>query len=211
MTVDQTSAVSSFAIVVGSHHVNSQSLKVGRYVCSRVQLLGLAESVFVLEMGTMRLPLWESDIAQRLPEAGALWLTTSEQLRDSDAVVFVIPEWHGMVPAAVKNLMLYCDQHQLAHKPGLLVGVSAGNNGAYPVAEMRLSSAKNTRLCFVPDHVIVQQVEAVLNGKDVAGEVDHSLRERIDYSLKVLHAYAQALAEVRRSGVIDLETFPYGQ
>ena len=42
----------------------------------------------------------------------------------------------------------------MAHKPGLIVTVSAGLGGSYPVTELRISSHKNTRLCYIPDHVL---------------------------------------------------------
>jgi hypothetical protein len=88
--------------------------------------------------------------------------------------------------------------------------VSASLGGAYPVAELRTSSYKNTRLCYIPDHVIVRNVGQMLHGKQPADEHDESLRSRIAYSVRMLLEYAKALRAVREAGVIDLKTFPYG-
>jgi NAD(P)H-dependent FMN reductase len=115
-----------------------------------------------------------------------------------------------MVPPALKNFFLLCGTDLLAHKPGLIVTVSAGTGGSYPVTELRTSSYKNTRLCYIPDHVIVRNVGHMLQGNQAADEHDAALRERIDYSLRVLVEYAKALRLVRESGVIDLKAFPYG-
>ena len=48
----------------------------------------------------------------------------------------VSPEWNGMVPSMLTNFFLLCSNNELAHKPGLLVGVSSGTGGSYPVAEL---------------------------------------------------------------------------
>ena len=115
-----------------------------------------------------------------------------------------------MVPPGLKNFFLLCGADVLAHKPGLIVTVSAGLGGSYPVNELRTSSYKNTRLCYIPDHVIVRNVGQVLKGEQPADEHDDALRNRITYSLRVLLEYAKALKLVRDSGVVDLKTFPYG-
>jgi hypothetical protein len=115
-----------------------------------------------------------------------------------------------MVPAGLKNFFLLCDRQVLAHKPALIVSVSAGLGGSYPVAELRMSSYKNTRLCYVPDHVIVRNVSQVLHGETPADEHDAALRKRIEYNARLLLEYAQALQTVRRSGLIDLDTYPFG-
>ncbi|MHB8861528.1 MAG: hypothetical protein ACYC6N_03925 [Pirellulaceae bacterium] len=110
----------------------------------------------------------------------------------------------------MKNFSLLCGADVLAHKSGLLVTVSAGAGGSYPVTELRISSYKNTRLCYVPDHVIVRNVGQMLRGDQAADEHDAALRGRITYSLRVLVEYAKALQLVREIGVIDLNAFPYG-
>jgi len=76
--------------------------------------------------------------------------------------------------------------------------------------KMGVSSYKNTRICYIPDHVIVRNVGQVLRGDQAADEYASSLRARIEYSLRVLLEYAAALRQVRESGVIDLNRFPCG-
>jgi hypothetical protein len=40
----------------------------------------------------------------------------------------------------------------------LIIAVSGGaGGGAYPVAELRMSSYKNSRICYLPEHLIVRQ------------------------------------------------------
>ena len=99
---------------------------------------------------------------------------------------------------------------RLAHKPGLIVTVSSGLGGSYPVVELRTSSYKNTRICYIPDHVIVRNVGQVLKGDQPADEHDCSLRKRIEYSVRILLEYSKALQLVRASGAIDLKSYPFG-
>lgn len=82
--------------------------------------------------------------------------------------------------------------------------------GSYPNAELRMSSYKNTRIVYIPDHVIVRHVESILNSELPEGKDDEYIRARLNYTLNVLVEYAKALNAVRQSGVIDIKTYPFG-
>jgi hypothetical protein len=118
-----------------------------------------------------------------------------------------------MAPAGLKNFfLLWAGGGELAHKPALLVSVSASDNGADPIAELRMSSYKNSRLCYLPEHLIVRQVKSVFN-EDTSenDEESHSyLSGRLDYCLDMLGEYATALRQVRASGKVSLEDYPNG-
>ena len=75
----------------------------------------------------------------------------SNKLASSDAFIVISPEWHGMAPAGLKNFFLMWGKGELAHKPALIITVSSGDGGSYPVAELRMSSYKNNRICFLPE------------------------------------------------------------
>ena len=77
------------------------------------------------------------------------------------------------------------------------MGVSSGVGGAYPISELRASSYKNCRLCYLPEHLIVRHVEKVLNTPTPSNEDDQRLHARIDYELDILVKYAHALVPVR--------------
>ncbi len=197
------------AIIAGSHRRQPESDRVARYVAGVLPGLG-AGGTYVFSLAGNPLPLWDEGAWEGEERWTALWKPIAAELRRADGFVIVAPEWSGMVPAGLKNFFLLCSGSLLAHKPALIVAVSAGLGGAYPVVELRASSYKNTRLCYIPDHVIVRNVNQVLHGEQPADEQDAALRARLEYSLRVLLAYARALRDVRASGVIDLKTFPYG-
>lgn len=195
----------NIALVAGSSRNNSQSGKVARAMRQRLIELGHTshESSSVIDLGLAPLPLWPAE------DTGP-WNLYRQQLAAADALVIIAPEWNGMACPAIKNFFIYASKAELAHKPGLLVGVSSGIGGAYPIAELRASSYKNCRLCYLPEHLIVRQVEKVLNGPQAADEADERIRGRIDYALDVLVRYGQALQPVREAISFDNPAFANG-
>ena len=198
------------AIIVGSHRKDSQSAKVARFLAS--QLTGLGDhSCWICDLGKDPLPLWDEEIGSDAPQWSDLKALT-ENIDTADAFIMIAPEWHGMVPAALKNFFLVCGGASFAHKPALPVGVSVGPGGTYPINELRTSSYKNNRLCYLPEHLIVRNCIVVMN-EDVSenDEGEHSyISERSLYCMKQLIAYADALAQVRASGAADLTPYPNG-
>ncbi len=193
------------SIIVGSSRVDSQSAKVGHYVSQLVSMKHVLHSVKDLFP-----KLWDNEAFESVKEQ-ALSTNTAlcEELNEADGFIFVVPEWNGMVPPAMKNLFVIC-AHEFAHKPALLVTVSAGMGGAYPIAELRMSSYKNSRICYIPDHVIIRNVESVLNTPESVNADDQRIRDRLAYSVKVLEEYTKAFQSIRKNGVIDLKAHPNG-
>lgn len=184
----------NFVLVAGSSRNNSQSGKVARFLRQRLIELGHSslELCTMIDLGLGPLPLWPSD------DSGP-WSQYAERLKAADALIIVAPEWNGMACPAIKNFFIYASKAELAHKPGLLVGVSAGIGGAYPISELRASSYKNCRLCYIPEHLIIRQVEQQFNQASAANHDEQHLRARIDYALDVLQKYSVALQPVRAS------------
>jgi NAD(P)H-dependent FMN reductase len=172
-------------LLAGSSRMDSQSGKVAHYLAGRLQSLGACAEV--LDLAATPLPLWPA------PQSCLAWQAMAERLRAAEALVVVSPEWQGMVSPALKNLFVYAGRTELAHKPALLVGVSAGQGGAYPLSELRASSYKNCRICYIPEQLIVRQVEQVLNDEQAVDEADKYIRTRADWALQVLLEYAEAL------------------
>lgn len=198
----------NLTIVSGSHRRESQSVRIGRVLKERAEALGLFDQIDILDLAGNPLPFWDESIWSGNEEWKSLLAPWRATLSASDAIVVVTPEWNGMVPSGLKNFFLIFGAEQLGHKPGLITAVSSGQGGSYPVVELRSSSYKNCRLCYIPDHLIVRNVTSVMTGEDV--EADQHMQKRMDYSLVVLKEYALGLKTVRESGVIDHQTFRNG-
>ena len=123
----------------------------------------------------------------------------------------ITPDWHGMVPSCLKNLFLFSSYDEMANKPGLIVAISSATGGYLPVAELRISSYKNNRICWIPDHIIVRNVKGCMNDTDLAeGKDDIYIRARLKHSMNILLEYTSALGAVRQSQVTEYETYQYG-
>jgi NAD(P)H-dependent FMN reductase len=200
------------AIISGSHRNPSQSEKVARHIEHTLQAEHPNMETWLYPLADNPLPLWDQTIWENDPEWSARLTPLKEQLAASDGFVIVTPEWHGQVPAGLKNFFLLFSRFELGHKPALIVAVSSADGGAYPVAELRMSSYKNNRICYIPEQVIVRHVEKVLNDNaaDNIPDADAYFRERIDWALGMLQGYAVAMKGMRETTQIHHDKFGNG-
>jgi len=198
------------AIVSGSHRKDSQSERVAKYLAARLEVLGAGVTSDVISLAGNPLPLWDESAMQADSAISKMWWPYSERLKGADGLIFMAPEWHGMVPPGLKNFLLFCTAAEVGHKPALIVGVSSSKGGSYPVNEMRTSGYKNTRICYIPDHLIVQDVNNRFVGEAPAGADDGYMRERADFTLKILLEYTKALKGMRETAVLGDKKFAFG-
>lgn len=187
-----------YFILSASHRSDSQTGKVSRFI--EGLLLQRGHQVTLHDCGLAPLPIWSEDRSGELWTER--WASVKGALRDADALIFATPEWQGMATPQAKNFFLLCSQSELGHKAGLLVSVSAGRGGAYPIAELRSSSYKNTRINWIPEHLIIRQVEGILNQVEPEAS-EQWIRDRIHYALTHLELYASALLTIRDQLPID--------
>ena len=181
----------------------SQSLKVSKWLHAHLESQNIGADL--LDLHLFKLPMFDDGetIAEYQPEL-------LSKLGIADGFVFVSPEWNGMMSHGLINMLHYAE-HELAYKPVMLVGVSAGRGGSHPVDQMRLMGQKNRHYILSPENLIVGGVESVFNGPEFDKNAgDFPLKERAGYSLKVLVKLAESLSEVRTSGVLDFERFGNG-
>ena len=199
------------AIISGSPRHNSQSFKVAKHIEKTLLSNQQASETYLYNLAGNPLPLWDESIWQGDQEWKDRLEPISKELTSSDAFVIIAPEYHGQVPAGLKNFFLMWKQ-EFSHKPALIVSVSSVDGGSYLIAELRMSSYKNNRICYIPEHLIIRNVESVLNDKaeDNDESADSYFRERIDWTLGILHQYAIALKQVRESGVAKTDRFSSG-
>lgn len=200
------------SIISGSHRNPSQSEKVARYLERSLisDFDGIEPRVYTLADNP--LPLWDQSIWENDEEWNKRLAPIRAQLVESDGFIIISPEWHGQVPAGLKNFFLMFNRFELGHKPAMIVSVSSADGGAYPVAELRMSSYKNNRLCYIPEHVILRNVESILNedASDNDESADSYFKERIHWSLGILKGYAIALRSMRESTEIHHDKFGNG-
>jgi NAD(P)H-dependent FMN reductase len=177
------------SVISSSQRSNSESLRISNYISGRIQAAGSSAEIHdlhALALSTDIEAVWESGAAK----------PAVERLEVSDAAVFVTPEWNGMPSAALLNFL-----HQigtsLAHKPVLLVGISSGRNGAYPIAALRSLGYKNSKYLMIPEHLIFRSVTEMVRDGEPSGREDDFIRRRTDFALSVLMAYAEGMRAIR--------------
>jgi len=187
----------NLVIISASQRKQSQTAKVAQYMAEAA--VGY-ESVAHLELCRQTLPLWNGEESSKEGKDSD-WFIINAQLKKADALILITPEWSGTASPLLKNLLMMCEAEDTGHKPALLVSVVNGISGAYPIAELRMNAFKNNKLVAIPDHLIIRNVEEVLNAHNSSApaliEHDNHIRHRIGHSLHMLKKYSSTLKALR--------------
>ncbi|MCF5262345.1 NADPH-dependent FMN reductase, partial [Pseudomonas sp. PA-5-4A] len=122
------SKVYTIAVLVGSLRKESINRKVA---LALAELAPANLKLNIVEIGD--LPLYNEDIDGTAPPAA--YSTFRQQVRSSDAVLFVTPEYNRSVPAPLKNAIDVGSrpygQSVYGGKPGAIISVSPGAIGGF--------------------------------------------------------------------------------
>jgi len=133
-----------------------------------------------------------------------------KKMADSDGILIVTPEWGGAASPVLKHFILMSEASSFSHKPVLTFGVSATPVGGIRPIEDLKHTFKNARGVFLPEPIVINDVNNFLQGEERDEKREKYLLARTDYALELLLEYAKALKQVRDSGVIDHKTYPHG-
>jgi azobenzene reductase len=205
-------------IISASQRTQSQSAKVAEYLADNSEQFSRTSHI---ELCKKRLPLWDGEDSSKQNDESD-WQAINTELQTMDAVILITPEWGGTASPLLKNLLMMAQAADIGHKPVLLVSVVNGISGAYPIAELRMNAFSNNKLVAIPDHLIIRNVEEILNTINAGNQPedstitrrDKSIRHRIGYSLHTLWHYSQAMKSLRETlqgNVYSNEhLYPYG-
>ena len=75
-----------------------------------------------------------------------------------------------------------------------------------------MSSYKNNRICFLPEHLIIRYVDTVFNEDSSRNKESAQVyfEERLAYCLGLLREYSRAFRDIRESGAASLEKYTSG-
>jgi len=193
----------NISIISGSTRAASKSKDVSTFLKNHINSVDGSVETDIFDLAELNLPMWDenTDLASLADSKAAL--------EQADAFVFVIPEWHGMVPPAVKNLF-FLFGGVFRHKPAYLVTVSAGTGGRYPVPEMRSSAYKNSYINYIPVNTVIDRVGATISEQgEYIAEKEFVLR-RLDEGVRLLLEYGKAFQQIRQSDIVLEKRFPNG-
>ena len=195
------------SIISASHRKKSQSKKISRFMQDNLLKMDNKLDSNILDLADANLPLWSPEKKESKGIWGETWNSISSNLNASDGFILVVPEYGGMATPAAKNIFLLCGNGEFAHKPGLIVSISSGNGGSYPISELRSSSYKNTHLMWIPENIIIRNVEEFnpgAHGKNIPEWLDN----RIDYVLRLFLTYALNMKPIRE--IVNRKDFGNG-
>ncbi len=192
-------------LINGSHRQESQSGRIAKYLAALLPKLDSTVTTDIIDLTGNPLPLWDDENNSHATSSKLkpIWEPYAKRLQAADGFVVISPEWHGMVPAGLKNFFIYVTPQDVGHKPALITTVSISTGGAYPVDELRSSSYKNSRICYIPEHLIVRDAGKIFNGDTPEPKsADEYMRGRADFALRNLIEYTKAMKPMRDSGVV---------
>jgi len=193
----------SISIIIGPHRPNSQSLRFGNELA---KLVPPSFSCTIVDLFSKKIPLWDQTIWDLKDQWSPQWNEVAKDLEKSEGFIICCPEYGGMVPAILKNFFLLATSSLLGNKPALLVGISSGQGGQYPLQELRSSSYKNTKIVYLPDHLVVRNCEKVSLLKDHPS-FEERLSIRAIKTLELFAVYTKAFREIRQNSAVA--EFPY--
>ena len=206
-------------LVSSSQRDNSKSFDVSKYLQTNILngMEGIKSSILDLSLYPFLLDHYGTGRDDLISLAN----NKDEVLRmlyGCDAVIFIVPEWGGMIPPALVNLLLLSANGSanglpLGHKPAFAIGVSASSGGSNPISLLKGYAAKNSHLTWLPLHAIIQNVGDFLE-QTWAPTLDNrysQVQSRLLVGLKSLTIYSNQLASVRDELVVLSKEHPFGQ
>lgn len=185
------------SVISTSHRKNSESKRISKIFSDLIFELNSSIECFSLDMFELNIPLWTSEKKENSNFWDNKVKQISSELNSSDGFVFVVPEYGGMATPNSKNFFLIFNNGEVFHKPGLIVSISSGNGGAYPISELRSSSYKNSHIMWIPENIIIRNVEQFLPGNH-GNLIPVWIDDRINYSCNLLLKYAEYLKPIQK-------------
>ena len=184
------------SIISTSHRKNSQSARIGSIMNDYISEIDHYVNCSCIDMFESKIPLWPAEKNKNNQFVDNNIQKISLNLKSADGFIFIVPEYGGMATPNSKNFFLIFNNGELFHKPALLVSVSSGNGGAYPISDLRSSSYKNSHITWIPENIIIRNVEQFMPGNH--GElIPKWLDDRIVYSLNLIIEYARCLKPIQ--------------
>ena len=184
------------SIISSSLREDSQSKRIANILKDRIIKLSNNCDIFTVDLINENCPYWSSNKKENDFYKNK-WINISKNFQNSDGFILVVPEYGGMASPLSKNLFLMCDNGEFFHKPGLIVSISSGNGGAYPISELRSSSYKNSHIMWIPENIIIRNVEQFSPGNH-GDLIPEWIDNRIEYACNLLINYAECLKPIQK-------------
>tara|TARA_B100000963_G_C22585569_1_gene652922 strand:+ start:72 stop:671 length:600 start_codon:yes stop_codon:yes gene_type:complete len=195
------------SLISTSHREKSQSTRISKILENVILEINHKINCYILDMYESQIPLWTSNKKENNKFWEKDFKNISNELETSDGFIMIVPEYGGMATPNSKNMFLLFNNGELFHKPGLIVSISSGNGGSYPISELRSSSYKNSHIMWIPENIIIRNVEQFCPGNHGV-LIPNWLDDRIKYSCILLIKYAEYLKPIQQ--IVNRKDFSNG-
>ena len=187
----------NISILSGSTRIYRQSHRVALALEKIINEQGI-HTAEVLDLAAYNFPILE-EVLHRHPNPPVGLADFAERIRQSDAHLFISPEYNGSYTAALKNAVDYLKESEFAQKVIGIVSVSAGMLGGIRAALAMQQLVLGIKAYPIPQMLPVGQVNQRI---DEAGDVlDPLLEKNIQSFLEQFYWLAEAVVE-KRSAVL---------
>jgi NAD(P)H-dependent FMN reductase len=181
-------------ILLGSTRIGRQSLKVGRFILSKMEEYPQLKTE-LLDLGGYDFPIMD----QRLSEMRVVPLglqSFSDKLDRADGLLIVSPEYKGGVPGVLKNALDYLKPGIFHRKPvGICTVSSGGFGGLNCLMQLRLTVLALGGVP-IPDMLPVSKVQEHFDNDGLPR--DGAWSSRLMQFIDELLFYTKALAQARQ-------------
>lgn len=162
-------AVIQVAVLVGSLRKESNNLKVAKKL---QQIAPASMKLNIIEIGD--LALYNEDLDSSSPPAS--YTRFRNEIKASDAVLFITPEYNRSVPAALKNAIDVGSrpygQNAFVNKPCAVVSSTIGGLGAFGANHhVRQSLVFLDMYCMAQPECYLSNITALLNDEKLSQEI----------------------------------------
>ena len=164
------------SIILGSIRIGRQSIHPANYLIRKLKDKNI--DIELLDLAEYKLPVMEERI-QYHPNPPAEALKLEEKVVNSDAIIFVCPEYNGVPSPALKNAVDYLNPKDFKSKPIGVVTVSNGIMGGMRAA-LQLQQLVMALFAYpCPTMLLVPQVQ--LKFDENSNLIDKEYDTKVDY------------------------------
>ena len=150
----------------------------------------------ILDLATYKFPIME-EVLHRHPEPPAGLSDFSEAIRESDALIFLSPEYNGSYTSALKNAVDYLKENEFDRKAIGVVSVTSGPMGGMRGAISMQQLVLGVSGFALPQMLLVPQVSQKFD--EQGNLLDPAFQSKTDFFLNNFIWLAEAVSEKKKS------------
>jgi azobenzene reductase len=162
-------------------------------------IAGRGHSARILDLAMYKFPIME-EVLHRHPEPPAGLSDFSDAIRQSDAQIFLSPEYNGSYTAALKNAVDYLKENEFARKAIGVVSVTSGPMGGMRGAISMQQLVLGVSGFALPQMLLVPQVAQKFDEQGTL--LDLAFQPKIDFFLNNFIWLAEAVSDKKHAELL---------